>query len=288
MKTREEIRRELGAIKDLPSLPRVVMKLQQEMNNPEAGIETVARIISEDPPIAIKVLKVVNSPMYRAMRKIISIRDATLRLGLKEIYEIVLATSMCNVMNTGKDLDFTRFWNHSISVAHAAKAVIAISSGRREAFPKPVADAAFTASLLHDIGVLVLDKYMPGVYGKLIKEADSGKATPINVFEERSFGITHGEAGAFLLKKWHLPDEITLGVERHHCPVLKGDDQRVAQIIHVADYACVEEGISGGVEGWTNGLIDSAWKELGISLDDIPEIVETVREGLKKSPLLVA
>ncbi len=288
MKTREEVLEDIDRIKDLPSLPRVVLRLQQEMNNPEASIDTVASIINEDPPIAMKVLRVVNSPMYRAMRKIVGIRDATLRLGLKEVYEIVLATSLCNVMNTGRDLDFTRFWNHSISVAHATKTVISISSGRREAFPKPVADAAFTAGLLHDIGVLILEKYMPGVYGELIEENDLGEAVPINVFEQRSFGVTHGEAGAFLLRKWHLPEEICEGVERHHSPAMKGAEQRVAEIIHVADYACVSEGISGGVEGWSNALVDHAWKELGISLDDIPEIIETVREKLRESPLLVA
>ncbi len=288
MKTREEIFEDLNSIKDLPSLPRVVMRLQQEMNNPEASIDAVARIINEDPPIAMKVLRVVNSPMYRAMRKIISIRDATLRLGLKEIYEIVLATSLCDIMSGGNHLDFTRFWNHSISVAHASKTIIEISSGRREAFDKPVADAAFTAGLLHDIGILVLERYMPGLYGGLIEENDRGEATPVNVFEQRTFGITHAEAGGFLLRKWHLPEEICAGVERHHSPGIKGDDCRVAQVIHIADYSCVSEGISGGVEGWNSDYIESAWKELGISLDDIPEIIEKVRKKLRESPLLVA
>jgi len=151
MKTREEIFEDLNRIKDLPSLPRVVMRLQQELHNPDVSIDTVARIIKEDPPIALKVLRVVNSPMYRAMRKIINIRDATLRLGLKEIYEIVLATSLCDIMSDSNALDYTRFWNHSISVAHASKTIAALSSIRREVFGRPLAEAAFTAGLLHDM-----------------------------------------------------------------------------------------------------------------------------------------
>ncbi|MFQ5354084.1 MAG: HDOD domain-containing protein, partial [Thermodesulfobacteriota bacterium] len=70
MKRREEILRDLETMQDLPSLPRVITRLQQEINKPEHDIETIARIIAEDPPIALKVLKVVNSPMYRALRKV--------------------------------------------------------------------------------------------------------------------------------------------------------------------------------------------------------------------------
>ncbi len=287
MKTREEIFEDLSRIRDLPSLPRVVLRLQQEMNKPEVGIDAIARIITEDPPIAMTVLKVVNSPLYRSMRKIVSIRDAAVRLGLKEIYEIVLTTSMCNLMKSSHGIDFTRFWNHSISVAHASKAIISISSKRRGTFDKSVTDAAFTAALLHDIGVLVLEKYMPGTYGRLVDENDAGNPIPINVFEQRNFGVTHAETGAFLLRRWHLPEVIALGVEKHHSPLATEKSHHIAEIIHVADYTCTNEGISGGVEGWTNEYIDSAWKSLGASLDDIPEIIHAVREQLKKSPLLV-
>jgi len=288
METKENIFRKLGEIKDLPSLPRVVIRLQQEMNNPNADIETIARVINEDPPIALKVLKVVNSPMYRAMRKIVNIHDATLRMGLKEIYEIVLATSLCDIMQRGTGIDFTRFWNHSISVAHASKSVVAISSGRREEFSKPVADAAFTAALLHDVGMLILNKYKPGVYGEVIKEPDDDETVPLSELEEEAFGISHAEAGAFLLDKWHLPEEVIIGVESHHRHYIEKADPPVAQIIHIADYTCVQEGIGGGFETKAMEFNDSAWKELGISLDDIPVIIKTVRENLQKSPLLVA
>jgi len=288
MKTYEEILMELGSIQDLPSLPRVVLRLQQEMNNPDVGIETIARIINEDPPIAIKVLKVVNSPMYRSMRKIVSISNATLRMGLKEIYEIVLATSLCDIMRHGKGIDFTRFWNHSISVAHAAKAVISISSERRTTFTKPVVDAAFTAALLHDIGMLILDKYKPGVYGNVIAEPKEGDCVPLSKLETEAFGISHADAGAFLLRKWNLPEEIVVGVESHHRHNIEAKDPPVAQIIHIADYTCVQEGICGGFETASMDFNDSAWKILGISLDDIPIIIKSVRDHLQKSPLLVA
>jgi len=286
--TRGEIFQKLGAIEDLPSLPRVVIRLQKEMNNPDASIETIARIINEDPPIALKVLKVVNSPMYRAMRKIVSIRDATLRLGLKEIYELVLATSLCDIMKGDGGIDFTLFWNHSISVAHAAKAVVKISSERGELFTKPVADAAFTAALLHDIGMLILNKYKPNVYGKTIEAPDDDDKTPISELEEKAFGLSHAEAGAFLLDKWHLPEEVIVGVESHHRHNIEASDPPVAQIIHIADYTCVQEGIGGGFETPSMDFNDSAWNELAITLDDIPVILRFVRENLQKSPLLVA
>ncbi len=288
MKTHEEILEELSSIQDLPSLPRVVMRLQQEMNNSDASIDAIARIINEDPPIAIKVLKVVNSPMYRSMRKIVSISNATLRMGLKEIYEIVLATSLCDIMHHGKSIDFTRFWNHSISVAHAAKAIISISSDRRTNFTKPVVDATFTAALLHDIGMLILDKYKPGIYGNVISEPEPDDRVPLSKHEKDAFGISHAEAGAFLLRKWNLPEEIVDGVKYHHKHSIETKDPPVAQIIHIADYTCVQEGICGGFETTEIDFNDSAWKTLGISLDDIPIIIKTVREHLQKSPLLVA
>ncbi|MFQ5428110.1 MAG: HDOD domain-containing protein [Thermodesulfobacteriota bacterium] len=288
METREEILRRLGEIRDLPSLPRVVIKLQQEMNKPEVSINNIARIINEDPPIAVKVLKVVNSPVYRAMRKIVSISDATVRMGLKEIYEIVLSTSVCDIMKTEGGIDYTRFWNHSISVAHAAKAIVSISSDRREAFTKPVADAAFTAALLHDIGMLILNKYKPGAYGNILEKREKNNTLPLSELEEEAFGITHAEAGAFILDKWRLPEEIIEGVEDHHRQNIEKADPPVAQIIHVADYTCVHEGIDGGFETMAMKFNESAWKELAVSREDIPEIIKSVREHLQKSPLLVA
>jgi len=288
MRTRDEILRDLSEIHDLPSLPRVVIRLQQEMNKEEVSINSIADIINEDPPIAIKVLKVVNSPMYRAMRKIVSISDATIRMGLKEIYEIVLSTSMCEIMRTGTGIDYTRFWNHSISVAHAAKSIISLSSERRKEFTKPVADAAFTAALLHDIGMLILDKYKPGLYGKINEERSEENPEPISDLEEQAFGISHADAGAFLLRKWSLPEEIIVGVESHHRHSIEESDPPVAQIIHIADYTCVQEGIGGGFETKSMNFNDCAWKELAISTDDIPEIIKAVRDHLQHSPLLVA
>ncbi len=288
MKTREEILQDLDEIQDLPSLPRVVIRLQQEMNRAEVSIDTVARIINEDPPIALKVLKVVNSPMYRAMRKIVSISDATIRMGLKEIYEIVLSTAMCDIMRGGAGIDYTRFWNHSISVAHAAKAIISISSERGGGFTKPVADAAFTAALLHDIGMLILNKYKPGIYEKIMEVRADDDSIPISVLEEKAFGITHADAGAFLLRRWHLPEEIIVGVESHHRHCIEQADPPVAQLIHAADYTCVQEGINGGLETVSMDFNDSAWQELSITTEDIPEIIKSVREHLQQSPLLVA
>lgn len=185
MKRREEILRDLETMQDLPSLPRVITRLQQEINKPEHDIETIARIIAEDPPIALKVLKVVNSPMYRALRKVVSIHEAALRLGLKEISEILLATPLSDLRKNQHGVDFSRFWNHSISVAHAARAITSISSSRMNAVTKHMGEAVFTAALLHDIGMLMLNKYSPEVYDNINEAPENNLQPPISVIEKK-------------------------------------------------------------------------------------------------------
>ena len=287
MKRRQEIIDRLASISDLPSLPQVVAKVQAEVSSPNATASTMSQIISEDPAISLKVLKVANSPVYCLGKEISDTREAVVILGFQEIYNIVLSMSTLNLFKKAHHIDYKRFWQHSLSVAFATKAIVHFAGERYPRDKGRMADL-FIAGLLHDIGVLVLDQFLPDRYEDVLKEASTTEDLPLYGIEFEHFGITHAEVGGYLLRQWRIPEKIAVAVAFHHLPGEAGDSMEISQIVHIANFICNNQGIDNGVGVPPEAFSDIAWMNLGMSVDDIGDIISEVRSEAEKSPIFMA
>ena len=226
----------------LPSFPQVAAKLLEVSNNDTASLDEVAKIVETDPGISIKVLELVNSAYYGLSRKVTTLSDAVVMLGLDEIKKMALNMAVFeNLFKDGETKEFNRlmFWRHSLAVA-----VLSMKIAQRIEYPNP--DEAYTAGLLHDVGKIFLDLNGVKDYGDFIRRLS--ESTDLVIEKERQeLGLGHDDIGAFFCTRWQLPDTLVLAVKYHHQPFehhdLTDEEKKLISIVSMADFLCWTQGM---------------------------------------------
>ena len=197
---------------DIPSPPRLLAAILRAASGPDASVQRLAQLVSNDPAVAIQVLKIVNSPLYSRGRKVTSVPRAVAVLGTRALRNVALCvtTSNCIPKRELGEFDLGRFWEDSLRRAVACQVLADVC-------PEYKVDPAeaFTAGLLQDIGLLALIRTRPERSGEWMKVVGE----PPDVRREREielFGMSHEQAGAALAKLWDLPDELAAPMCHHH------------------------------------------------------------------------
>ncbi|MCW8129578.1 MAG: HDOD domain-containing protein, partial [Planctomycetota bacterium] len=194
----------------LPSCPAIMVSLIRALHMPETSTSDLAQLISADTSLTVRVLRMVNSAFYGLPRQIRSVDEAALRLGFREISSLVVGLQMNDMFRSIGDItvDGESLWHHSLKVGVAAKR---LSRATRVHNPHE----QFTAGILHDVGKLALCVF--DGHAALRFYADSSAGPQHQLERERVlWGLDHAELGANLLRKWEMPEELALLVERHH------------------------------------------------------------------------
>ena len=262
------IRRVVGSLESLPSLPAVYFELSRATEDPEVGIAEVAKIVASDPAMGVKVLQLVNSAYFGLPQKTESILKAVTYLGVENLKSLLIATHVFGAENSppvrGVALDTLR--DEGVRTAHLARQLVR---------DRAHADAAFAAGIMHDVGQLVLSRDPSKVYGDVVTQArESG--TPLSVVEQQVLGVTHGMVGAYLLGTWGLPFVLAETVAYHHCPgaVVEGDVDVLAAV-HLA--ANLVDAAMSGREAPVEGSLDMAFLERAGLAADLPRWWEKAR-----------
>ena len=220
----EDIGALLRNIDALPTLPQTVQRVQEAAASPETPMMEIAAIVSEDPAISAKLLKLANSSAYAFRSTVVNVKTATTLLGLKETCTTVMSSAIIDLTEKSNSFDHERFWKQSMLCASAAKQ-IAVACGEQ----KP--SALFTAALLSDIGRFALSEAARDRYAKLDKELMGGA---LKDAEEELLGIGHPEAGYLLATHWNIPDQIAEVVRFHENPLRAPEQQDAAAIVNLA------------------------------------------------------
>jgi putative nucleotidyltransferase with HDIG domain len=241
MNKREDI---IKKIDEIPSIPPSITKVQKMLMDPDVDFDKLADYIKYDQGLTADVLKMANSTYFGFSREISSLKQAIVRLGLNRIFELTMTSAVVPIINKkimGYDLSKGDLWKHSIGVAISAEKIAKFLDMRVPPF-------TFTAGLLIDIGKVVMSTFLE-LDSEPVMDLAFKKEIPFNIAERRIFGISHEEAGALLLEKWNLPEELVQIVRWHHQPNRKEGDQRVIDLVHIADILIMETGIGGGNDG---------------------------------------
>ena len=213
----------------LVSLPDIYIKVVQALEDPASSMADIGRVLSQDPALAARLLKIANSPFYGFPSRIDSIPRAVTVIGEKNLRELVLIASVGDVITriAGNLMDMTAFWRHSTYCGVAARAL-----GRKCGIVS--VDALFVAGLLHDVGrLLILTKLPEMARGAYLRPLDERQQ--LCDVEREILGFHHGEVGGELLRIWALPESICEAVQHHHEPAQARTAPLVAAVIHVAD-----------------------------------------------------
>lgn len=206
----------LSKTSGIPALPDTYLKIIRLLRREDYLQSALIETLSQDPAVVSQILKVANSALFGRQRKIASIMDAVTLLGTNTIRTIVLAVETFGKVDKEK---FERFHlqglcDHCFEVGSLAAKLAAQSPETRK-----LKDDALTAGVMHDIGKLILiDNHPEDYQGALDFQEISGVS--LIEAEEKVFGCTHQEVGAYVLGLWSLPDSIVEAVAYHHQPEL--------------------------------------------------------------------
>lgn len=228
----EKLKALVSKMSVLPSVPSVYFRVLKELQSSSASIEKIGEIVATDPGMAAKLLQLVNSAFFGISRSISSPAEAVQLLGIATVRSLALSLHAFSVFEQSKVTGFSlqRVWNHSVVTGLGAKKIAQMVS--REA---QMAEEAFIAGLLHDLGKLMLAYNRPGQYQQATELAQRGGKT-MEEAELEIFSATHADIGAYLLGLWGLPVSIVEGVALHHTP-LKGVTRCFSPLtaVHVAN-----------------------------------------------------
>lgn len=226
---KDSIRNVLDDSLKLYSLPQTLVQVLKVVSDETSGADDLAKVLIKDPAMTTKVLKVVNSPFYGTGRKIGTVSQATVTLGMRQVTALALSTSIYGMTENWQSvLDRVRFWRHSLEVAIAAR-MIAEKMGLRQL------EEIYVSGLLHDIGLLILERSFPEQFATIWKRASRGES--LVELEEEAWGTNHARVGQFLLEQWRLPESISEAVGRHHYSYPEGADDEdliVPQVVSLA------------------------------------------------------
>jgi putative nucleotidyltransferase with HDIG domain len=231
--TAQRIKKVTESIISLPTLPTVVSKMIELVDNPKTSAASLARLISTDQALTAKILKLANSAYYGFPREISTVNMAIVVLGFNTVKDMGLSLSVFEVFKDaegGKAFDVSKFWEHSIGCGAASRMV-----ARRVKYR--FVGEAFVAGLLHDIGKVILNQYVHKEFVEIIALEASGGLT-LEQAEEKIIGTGHPQVGSWLAEKWNLPKIIVESIAFHHDPWEAKTEPVLVAIVSVANYLC--------------------------------------------------
>ncbi len=219
----------LQNIRNLPSIPNVIFEVSRLLEDPMTNASDLASLISRDQGMVTKILTVANSPFYGLTKKISTIEFAIVILGFENIKNIIVALSMMGALKgNSKNWDRKKYWYHCLAVASMAKRLA-------EDLGYSKSGEAFTAGLLHDLGLAILQLYLNKESEKVYNLMNS-KSLVFLEAEKEILGATHQEIGSYLAEKWNLPKPLSDSILFHHNPGQSVENKFLVSIIHLADY----------------------------------------------------
>lgn len=223
-------------ISHIATLPEITVKIIELVEDPSSTAQDLHNVISNDPALCSRILKVVNSSFYGLPGQIGSINRAIVLLGLNAVKNIAISASLAKLFRGGDlcpNFAARDLWQHSIVTATAAKLVAdELSMG--------IPDEAFLSGLIHDIGVMVEMQYsrekLVTTIGQLEVSADGAPTKDMLAVELAVFGANHQQFGAALCGKWKFPAVFAQVCGHHHKPSELPAGSRVLPcMVHIAD-----------------------------------------------------
>lgn len=269
----DSLRLHVEQITNLPSLPAIAHEIIALADDDLISINKLEMIIGNDPAISAKVMSVGNSAFYGFHTPAKTLRNAIMRIGFNSVKNIALGISIMTVLNNENHQgtpDYERIFNHSVAVGFIARLL-----SRR--FKCNIADEIVVSGILHDIGLLILSRYFPERYMDVMNAFKKSKL--LTDAEKEVFDFTHSEIGSWLAGKWSLPDTVSDTILYHHNPSQAGKNLVHIATVHVADYIVDSHIIRSTARDYISHFDPSSLGLLGMSENDLNDVVTELKSG---------
>lgn len=252
---------------ELASLPAVVLRALELLNAPDSSAADIGQVISEDPALSVRLLRIVNSSFYGFPSRIETISRAITIVGTLEITDLVLGSSAVEAFAglPNELIDMQQFWEHSLYAGVVARVL-----ARHHRAPNT--ERFFVSGLLHDIGSLVLYHQRPEESRRALELARAGR--PLHQVEQEIFGFDHSDVGAELMQAWNLPEAFVEAARHHHRPVEAQEFPLETAMVHLADVIAAGAHLTGSATNQVPPLEPRAWELTGLALDITESVIE--------------
>ncbi|MDX9768312.1 MAG: HDOD domain-containing protein [Ectothiorhodospiraceae bacterium] len=267
----DELIRQVGG---LASLPAIVTRLNAMLADENTSTAEIAKMVSQDPGLSMRLLKVANSPFYGLSTHVDTVSRAITVIGREPFHELLLATAVTRAFHGIPEelITMEDFWRHSVYCAVAARLMA-------EKVLPARSESIFVAGLLHDIGRLVIFKRLPEKAHEayLLGLAQGGGMEP-QAAERAVMGFDHAQVGGALAQEWCLPQSLQECIRCHHEPRAADAFQVEAAIVHIANTVAHMAQLD------TRDLRDAppidplAWERTGLTEDMVGELVEAAEQ----------
>jgi HD-like signal output (HDOD) protein len=231
------IRSLVPQLKSVPAVPSLYARVVAALRSPDASLEGVADLIAQDPVMTARMLQVANSAYFALAEPVVRAVDAVIFLGSERTKALILAGHVFSEFEGSAcpGYSFEHEWRHSLEVASFAQTIT-----RMETADTRLADQAFVAGLLHDVGKCLLAANVPQRYAEVLSRARAEGQSLVEI-ESGAFGTTHAELGGCLLGLWGLPQGVIEAVAWHHFPA-RSSDRRFTLLtaVHMANALAYE------------------------------------------------
>lgn len=252
----------------LVSPPDICVRVFDLIESDTASADEIGEVISSDPSLTARLLRLVNSAYFNLARKVDTVSRAVTLVGIRELYSLILAVSAIRTFSnlSGSLVNMDTFWRHGLFTG-----LIARNLARRVHVLHP--ERLFVAGLLHDIGHLVLYTRLPEIMQQilLVSGGDEGLQHQAELSE---LGFSHADLGGALAETWKLPDALCAAISYHHLPGCATETAAFeAALVHLADVLANRSQIGAFCEKpQPEEPIDPfVWEVLGLDPNDFDE-----------------
>jgi HD-like signal output (HDOD) protein len=249
-------------------VPQVVHQLMELAEDPEVPVSEITELIVYEPVVTANLLKLANSAAFGFKRKVDSVHDAVVLLGLKRMVEIVLLNSVTKPMKSaqqGYGLEEGRLWKQSVSCALMANAIAEVVDTSQK-------HIVFTAALLKDIGVIVLDQHAGEAMAN-IRKAMAADGLSLVAAERQQLGIDHAHLGGRIAGNWNFSEALVSTIQNHHLTDEAAEIPITTAMVYLADSMCSMSGINAELFCGHYARYDQVCEQLGLSEEAVNRIM---------------
>jgi putative nucleotidyltransferase with HDIG domain len=272
-------------ISNMPSLPTTVTKVLEVCNNPQTSPADLNHVISLDPVLVGRVLKLINSAYYGLGQQVTNLVRAIIMLGINTVKNLALSTAIMGNLSISNDfygLNMEGFWRHSLCVGVAAKLL-----AKQRGVDQKLSEEYFTVGLLHDIGKMPLNAVLAKEYMLTVSTADRERISLFRA-EDKTLGMNHCNTGAMIVKAWKLEGPVGETILHHHSYAEYSGEYKdiLFSVVAANRFASISEiGFSG--DRYPDRTGDDIWEALGVPKDIFDGMVKTVNEEIEKAKVFL-
>lgn len=256
----------------LQPLPPSVSRLARIISTDDPDLDEVVNVITYDQALTIRVFRLANSVSSASRSVVTSARGAVVRIGMRAVLGLAMATGVKDLFGKALPqfgLPEGKLWRHSVATAIASEVIAPVHGGHIPA-------ETFSAALLHDVGLLILCRFVDADLAESIRRACEEGHLSLHEAEIEILSAHHGEVGAMTAQHWGLPDGIVQGILHHDDP--DRSTLRIVDLVHLANVIAKRIGEAGRTEEGEAVPQATAMERLNLPMSVIDNLCSSTRE----------